>query len=124
MADVLPLRAYSALTVCVSEQVASTMDNFEKQFENLDVQSEFVESAMGNTTALSTPQSQVDELLVQVAKEHELNLVLDMPTPATGVPMAQPAAQEPAAQVPVAVAEEDDDLSRRLRELRVRLPYS
>eukprot|EP00959_Pyramimonas_sp_CCMP1952_P389722 8166968-Pyramimonas_sp.AAC.1 len=101
------------------EQVASTMDSFEKQFENLDVQAEFVESAMGNTTALSTPQSQVDELLVQVAKEHELNLVLDMPTPATAVPTAQPAAAVAAAPEPIAVAEEEeDDLSRRLRELR------
>eukprot|EP00240_Pyramimonas_obovata_P013580 CAMPEP_0118956872 /NCGR_PEP_ID=MMETSP1169-20130426/61802_1 /TAXON_ID=36882 /ORGANISM="Pyramimonas obovata, Strain CCMP722" /LENGTH=256 /DNA_ID=CAMNT_0006904921 /DNA_START=239 /DNA_END=1009 /DNA_ORIENTATION=+ len=107
-----------ALTSNNLEQVASTMDSFEKQFENLDVQSEFVESAMGNTTVMSMPQSQVDELLVKVAKEHELNLVLDMPTPATGTPMAQPAAPEPAAQVPVAVAEEEDDLASRLRELR------
>mmetsp|Transcript_6915 Transcript_6915/g.11968 ORF Transcript_6915/g.11968 Transcript_6915/m.11968 type:complete len:226 (+) Transcript_6915:398-1075(+) len=103
------------------EQVAMTMDSFEKQFENLDVQAEFVEQAMGNTTALSTPQSQVDELLVKVAKEHELNLVLDMPTPSSGMPVAQKVQQAEvaaAAPVPVAVEEEEDDLSRRLRELR------
>jgi hypothetical protein len=31
------------------------MDQFERQFENLDVQTEFVEQAMSNTTASSTP---------------------------------------------------------------------
>jgi hypothetical protein len=31
------------------------MDQFERQFENLDVQTEFVEQAMSNTTAATTP---------------------------------------------------------------------
>ena len=41
------------------EKVSETMDEFEKQFENLDVQTEFVEQAMGNTSALSTPPEDV-----------------------------------------------------------------
>jgi hypothetical protein len=43
------------------------MDQFEKQFEDLDVQSEYVENTINQTTALSTPQDQVDELIAQVS---------------------------------------------------------
>ncbi len=38
------------------------MDQFEKQFEDLDVQSEYVENAMNQTTTLSTPADQVPKL--------------------------------------------------------------
>lgn len=40
---------------------------FEKQFENLDVQSEFVEQAMQNQAVLSTPEEDVN-MLVQQAR--------------------------------------------------------
>ena len=43
------------------------MDTFEHQFESLDVQTEFVESAMTNQTALSTPEDDVNLLMQQVA---------------------------------------------------------
>ena len=49
----------------VGLQMASTMDQFERQFENLDVQSEFVENAMGNQATLSTPEEDVNLLLQQ-----------------------------------------------------------
>jgi charged multivesicular body protein 1 len=42
------------------------MDRFESQFEDMDVQTGYMENAMGDTTALSTPQDQVDLLLNQV----------------------------------------------------------
>ena len=48
------------------ERVASTMDQFERQFENLDVQSQFVEGAMNNQASLSTPEEDVNMLLQQV----------------------------------------------------------
>lgn len=43
------------------------MPQFEKQFENLDVQSEFVEQAMQNQAVLSTPEEDVN-MLVQQAR--------------------------------------------------------
>eukprot|EP01086_Lenisia_limosa_P001638 TRINITY_DN1328_c0_g1_i2.p1 TRINITY_DN1328_c0_g1~~TRINITY_DN1328_c0_g1_i2.p1 ORF type:complete len:161 (-),score=48.43 TRINITY_DN1328_c0_g1_i2:108-590(-) len=49
------------------EQISGVMDNFEKQFEDLDVQSEYVESAINQTTATTTPQSEVDSLIQKVA---------------------------------------------------------
>ncbi len=39
------------------------MDTFEKQFEDLGVQSEYVEQAMSQSTSLTTPVDQVDSLI-------------------------------------------------------------
>ena len=41
------------------EAVSNNMDQFERQFENLDVQTEFVEQAMSSTTAATTPADEV-----------------------------------------------------------------
>lgn len=92
------------------EQVAATMDQFEKQFENLDIQSEFVNDAMNNQAAMSTPEDEVNTLMQQVADENSLELNLDMPnTKAT--PVQAPAAAQPTA---------DSDFSARLAQLRGR----
>lgn len=48
------------------ERVAQTMDQFEHQFENLDIQSEFVSNAMNNQASLSTPEDEVNGLMQQV----------------------------------------------------------
>ena len=48
------------------EKMAMTMDQFERQLENLDLQSEFVEGAMSNQATLSTPEDEVNSLLQQV----------------------------------------------------------
>jgi charged multivesicular body protein 1 len=97
------------------------MDSFEKQFENLDVQAEFVSTAMGNTTAMSTPQEDVDLLMQQVADEHNISLVYDMPIAGSVLPAAAPAVPTQPTAVPVAVDAdpEEDELSRRLAELKV-----
>ena len=36
--------------------MSALMDKFEKQFNNLDVQSQFMEQAMGASAALTTPE--------------------------------------------------------------------
>jgi len=38
------------------EKMTQVMDQFEKQFEDLDVQSEYMEKSINQTTALTTPQ--------------------------------------------------------------------
>ncbi len=43
------------------------MDQFEKQFEDLDVHTSVLETAMGTATTTSTPASQVDDLIKQVS---------------------------------------------------------
>ncbi len=87
------------------------MDQFERQFENLDVQSECVEAAMSSSMSLSTPPDQVDALMQQVADEHNLALALDMPA------AAKQLAAPPTA---TGVSSPGDELSRRLAELKAR----
>ncbi|KYQ93350.1 SNF7 family protein [Tieghemostelium lacteum] len=60
------------------EKITHVMDQFERQFEDLDVQSVYVENAMNQTTTLSTPAEQVDLLISQVADEHGLALGMQM----------------------------------------------
>lgn len=96
-----------ALTTNNLEKVANTMDQFERQFENLDVQSEFVENAMSNQMALTTPEKDVNSLMQQVAEEHNLEVQLDLPTAGSAVPSGS------AAEV-----NEESDLTKRLAGLR------
>ena len=41
------------------QQITQVMDKFESQLEDLDVQSEYVSSAMNSTATLTTPQDEV-----------------------------------------------------------------
>ena len=56
------------------EQLSKTMDKFEKQFEDLDVKSAYMDDAMNATTATSTPVDQVDQLISAVADQNNLEL--------------------------------------------------
>lgn len=42
------------------------MDKFEQQFEDLDLHSQYMESAIDNTTSATMPESQVENLMAQV----------------------------------------------------------
>ena len=99
----------AALKTMDLEKITKTMGEFEKQFEELDVHSQVLEGAMTSATTLTTPQDQVDNLIVQVAEENGMDVLSQLAeaTPGVGVPTeAKP------------VANEEDDLSRRLAELR------
>ena len=61
------------------EKIAETMDAFERQFENLDVQSQVMEGAMSAQASLATPEEDVSTLLQQVADEHGLEVQLNLP---------------------------------------------
>ena len=100
----------SALKSMDLEKITKTMGDFEKVFEELDVHSQVLEGAMTSATTLTTPQDQVDNLIIQVAEENGMDVLSQLAeaTPGVGVPTeAKPA-----------VANEEDDLSRRLAELR------
>ncbi|KAJ1800455.1 hypothetical protein LPJ59_001080 [Coemansia sp. RSA 2399] len=62
------------------DTITKVMDKFESQFEDLDVQAEYMEGTIGGATALSTPQDDIDTLMQQVADEAglELNQELDV----------------------------------------------
>ncbi|KAF9971207.1 Vacuolar-sorting protein SNF7 [Actinomortierella ambigua] len=86
------------------ERISLVMEKFEQQFEDLDVQTQVMENTMGNQSALSTPQDQVETLMQRVADAHGLELQNVMP--------------DTAIQVKEQEAKEQDDLTERLRALR------
>ncbi|CAH1244684.1 charged multivesicular body protein 1b-like [Branchiostoma lanceolatum] len=89
------------------EKVTGLMDKFEKQFEDLDVQSAQMEDAMSGTTTLNVPTDQVDNLMHQVADEAGLELNMELPQGQTST-----------IGTPSTASEQQDELSQRLQQLR------
>ncbi|KAF5199911.1 Charged multivesicular body protein [Thalictrum thalictroides] len=99
----------SSLTTGNLQKMSETMDQFEKQFVNMEVQAEFMESSMAGSTSLSTPEGDVNNLMQQVADDYGLEVSVGLP---------QPAAHAIAGKTTEKV--DEDDLSRRLAELKAR----
>lgn len=59
----------SAMKSMNLEKISTLMDKFEHQFEDLDVQSSYMENAMSQTTTTTVPQNDVEGLMQQVADE-------------------------------------------------------
>lgn len=89
--------------------MSQTMDQFEKQFVNMEVEAEFMESAMKGSTSLATPEGEVNSLMQQVADDYGLEVSVGLPQAATHT-------------IPTTSSEkvDEDDLSRRLAELKAR----
>lgn len=66
------------------EKIAATMQQFEKQFEDLDLQTQVVDGVMSQQAAMSTPEDEVSALMQQVAEEHNLESMLELPGAAAG----------------------------------------
>jgi len=98
----------SAMKSMNLEKISGLMDRFEKDFEDLDVQTSVMEGAMNQTTATNVPQDAVDQLMKQTADEAGLELNMDLPSAATNTigTTNQVSTQEP------------DELSQRLAKLR------
>lgn len=86
------------------------MDKFESQFSDLDVQTSYMEETMSNTTAVSTPQDEVDALMKQTAEEANIELQHDL--------ASKEVAPVPDVSQKEAIGEEDGMLAARLRALR------
>ncbi|KAJ2509905.1 hypothetical protein H4217_008115 [Coemansia sp. RSA 1939] len=84
------------------ETISNIMGKFESQFEDLDVQTEYLEGTIEDTTTLSTPQDEIETLMQQVADEAglELNQELDV------------------INAPEELPKEDEELTERLARLR------
>merc|ERR1712223_1372527 len=89
------------------EKISGLMDQFEKEFEDLDVQTSVMEGAMTGSTATNVPQDSVDILMRQAADEAGLELNMDLPGPAEATVGASTKASV-----------EQDELSQRLAKLR------
>merc|ERR1719471_2385472 len=90
------------------EDISKNMDKFEQQFEDMDLNAQYMEQAMDTSTSQTTPQSQVEELMSQIADENGIELESKL---ATVDPLKKK----------VASKEEDvqeDDLEARLAKLQ------
>merc|ERR1712002_851182 len=68
------------------QKISEVMDKFESQFEDLDVHTAVMEDAMGTATTTTTPASQVDDLIKQVADESGLEISAQMvPAPSNTI---------------------------------------
>ena len=92
-------------------QISLVMDKFETQFTDLDVQTSYMEDIMSSTTAVSTPQDQVDLLLQQMADEANLEVQQDLISKDLEGKVANFKPKEN-------IGEEDTKLAERLRALR------
>ncbi|KAL0621690.1 Charged multivesicular body protein 1a [Plecturocebus cupreus] len=63
-----------ALSTMDLQKVSTVMDRFEQQVQNLDVHTS-MEDSMSSATTLTTPQEQVDSLIVQIAEENGLEVL-------------------------------------------------
>lgn len=87
------------------------MDKFEQQFEDLDLNSKYMEKAMDSSTAVNMPESQVENLMSQIADEHGLEFESNLDN--IGVGKSQ-------LNKPMASAQNDEEkeLEDRLKKLQ------
>lgn len=90
------------------EKISGLMDKFESQFEDLDVQSSYMENTMSQTTTTAVPQNDVESLMQRVADEAGLELNMELP--------AGPASTAIGASTQAST--EQDELTARLARLR------
>ncbi|GJN39561.1 hypothetical protein PR202_gb28686 [Eleusine coracana subsp. coracana] len=79
----------SSLATGNLQKMSETMDQFERQFVNMEMQAEFMEGAMVGSTSLSTPETEVNSLMQQVADEYGLEISVGLPK-APGTPSLRP----------------------------------
>ncbi|KAM6353896.1 LOW QUALITY PROTEIN: charged multivesicular body protein 1a [Alca torda] len=97
-----------ALSSMDLQKVSAVMDKFEQQVQNLDVHTSVMEDSMSSATTLTTPQEQVDSLIVQIAEENGLEIMDQL----------KPAPEGASAVGESSVRTQEDQLSRRLAALR------
>ncbi|KAI4878886.1 hypothetical protein NFI96_015989 [Prochilodus magdalenae] len=92
------------------QKVSAVMDKFESQVQNLDVHTSVMEDSMSSATTLTTPQDQVDDLILQIAEESGLEVMDQLSQlPAGAASLGETSARS---------QEKEDQLSRRLAALR------
>uniref|UniRef100_A0AAR2M6I4 Charged multivesicular body protein 1a n=1 Tax=Pygocentrus nattereri TaxID=42514 RepID=A0AAR2M6I4_PYGNA len=92
------------------QKVSAVMDKFESQVQNLDVHTSVMEDSMSSATTLTTPQEQVDDLILQIAEESGLEVMDQL--------NQLPAGAASLGETSTRSQEKEDQLSRRLAALR------
>ncbi len=90
-------------------KITAIMDKFEQSFDQMDVQSQYVEGAMAGATATTMPEDQVEMLMQQVSDEHGLEFKMS----------AADAGRAPVEQQTAALGDSGEEgLEQRLAALR------
>lgn len=92
------------------------MDKFESQFEDLDVQTGYLEGTLSSDNAIAAPSDQVELLMSQVADEAGLEIQHELQGDKAGASTRVPNLED--AQRVTATEQEEDALAKRLRALR------
>lgn len=89
------------------------MDKFETQFEDLDVQTGYLEGTLSSDTAISAPTDQVEMLMQQVADEAGLEVQHELGQADLGSKVPELTAPKQTVD-----EQQEDALAQRLRALR------
>lgn len=100
-----------ALNCMDISQIGYTMEKFIQQSEDLDLQTKYMDSAIGESTSSSTPQGQVDNLLQRIADEN--NLEFSDKVDAMSAPVMLPGSNHQQGHM-----NQSDDLEARLAALQ------
>ncbi|GAA5852161.1 hypothetical protein JCM3766R1_000958 [Sporobolomyces carnicolor] len=98
------------------ERISAVMDKFESQFEDLDVQTGYLEGTLSSDNAIAAPSDQVELLMSQVADEAGLEIQHELQGDKAGASTRVPNLED--AQRVTATEQEEDALAKRLRALR------
>ncbi|GAA5982598.1 hypothetical protein JCM11641_002596 [Rhodosporidiobolus odoratus] len=94
------------------ERISAVMDKFESQFEDMDVQTGYLEGTLSSDTAIAAPSDQIDLLMSAVADEAGLEIQHELQGKSTE---KVPELEAPKTTV---TEEQEDALAQRLRALR------
>ncbi|GCB76628.1 charged multivesicular body protein 1a [Scyliorhinus torazame] len=92
------------------QKISAVMDKFEQQVQNLDVHTSVMEDSMSSAMTLTTPQEQVDSLIMQIAEENGLEVMDQLnQLPDGAASLGESSVRE---------HDKEDQLSKRLAALR------
>ncbi|XP_078400679.1 charged multivesicular body protein 1a [Cetorhinus maximus] len=92
------------------QKISAVMDKFEQQVQNLDVHTSVMEDSMSSAMTLTTPQEQVDSLIMQIAEENGLEVMDQLnQLPDGAASLGESSVRE---------QDKEDQLSKRLAALR------
>ncbi|XP_041047901.1 charged multivesicular body protein 1a [Carcharodon carcharias] len=92
------------------QKISAVMDKFEQQVQNLDVHTSVMEDSMSSAMTLTTPQEQVDSLIMQIAEENGLEVMDQL--------NQLPDGASSLGESSVREQDKEDQLSKRLAALR------
>jgi charged multivesicular body protein 1 len=90
------------------EKISAVMDKFEQQFEDLDLTSQYMENAIDSTTSATMPESQVENLMAQIADENGLDFESKLDDIGVGKGQLKSAEK----------SKDNDELEERLKKLQ------